>query len=123
MVSVNLVNANKIITASGCRMFENAKCKYNLSLQVKGNHGEAEVEQEILLLEALQGPTHTEGHHVGSLDKQRRAENMHHAQTHDAHKTNLQDKQVTAGTDCCRADMSDVYRIQMYLSEEANLKS
>ncbi len=71
-----------------------------LSLEVKGHHGETEVEQEVLLLKALQGPTHTERHHVGPPDEQCGAEDVDHAQTHDAHETNLQqtNKQVTAGS-------------------------
>lgn len=60
-----------------------------LSLEVKGHHGEAEVEEKVLLLEPLQGPPHTERHHVGPLDEQRGAEDVDHAETHDAHKTNL----------------------------------
>lgn len=60
-----------------------------LSLQVKGHHGETEVEQEVLLLQALQGPAHAEGHHVGPPDEQRGAGHVDHTQTHDAHKTNL----------------------------------
>lgn len=61
-----------------------------LSLEVKGHHGETEVKQEVLLLEALQSSAHTERHHVGPLDEQRGAEHVNHAQTHDAHETNLQ---------------------------------
>lgn len=60
-----------------------------LSLKVKGHHGEAEVKQEILLLEGLQGPAHTERHHVGPLYEQCGAEDVDNAQTHDAHKTYL----------------------------------
>lgn len=60
-----------------------------LSLKVKGHHGETEVKQEVLLLEALQGPAHTEGHHVGPLNEQRGADDVDHAQTHDAHETDL----------------------------------
>lgn len=64
-----------------------------LCLQVKGHHGEAEVEQEVLLLQPLQRPAHTERHHVGPLDEQSGAEDVDHTQTHDAHKANLRHKQ------------------------------
>lgn len=60
-----------------------------LSLKVKSHHGETEVKEEVLLLEALQGPAHTEGHHVGSLNEQCGADDVDHAQTHDAHETGL----------------------------------
>lgn len=71
-----------------------------LSLKVKGHHGETEVEQEVLLLEPVQGTAHAKRHHVGPLDEQRGAEDVDHAQTHDAHKTNLPQKQSTAGLQC-----------------------
>lgn len=60
-----------------------------LSLQVKGHHGEAEIKQEVLLLEALQGSAHPEGHHVGPLEEQRGAEDLDGAQTHDADEAHL----------------------------------
>lgn len=60
-----------------------------LCLQIKGHHGETEVKQKVLLLEALQGPAHTEGHHVGPLDEQRGAADVDQAQTCDAHKAGL----------------------------------
>lgn len=66
-------------------------CSY-LCLQVKGHHGETKVQQEVLLLEALEGATHTERHHVGPLDEQRGAEDVDRAQTHDAHKPDLPHK-------------------------------
>jgi len=48
-----------------------------LSLQVKGHHGETQVEEEVLLLHALQGAAHTERHHVGSLDENDGANYVH----------------------------------------------
>lgn len=71
-----------ILQGSGC------VCIY-LSLQVKGHHGETKVEQVVLFLEALQGPAHTERHHVGPLDEQYGAADVDHAKTHDAHKPDL----------------------------------
>ncbi len=70
-----------------------------LSLEVKGHHGETEVKQEVLLLDALQGPAHTECHHVWPCDEQCGAEHQENAQTHDAHKTDLGPKQITAADD------------------------
>lgn len=63
-----------------------------LSLQVKGHHGETQVEEKVLLLEALQGPAHTERHHVGPEDEHRGAEYVNDAQADDAHEANLQHK-------------------------------
>lgn len=60
-----------------------------LCLQIKGHHGETEVKQEVLLLKALQGPAHTEGHHVGPPDEQYGAADVDQAQTCDAHKADL----------------------------------
>lgn len=60
-----------------------------LRLQIKGHHGETEVKQEVLLLEALQGPAHTEGHHVGPLDEQYGAADVDQAQTCDADEAGL----------------------------------
>lgn len=60
-----------------------------LSLQVERHHGEAEVKQEVLLLEALQGSAHPEGHHVGPLEEQRGAQDLDGAQTHDADEADL----------------------------------
>ena len=68
-----------------------------LSLKVKGHHGETEVEQEVLLLQTLQGPAYTERHHVWPLDEQRGAEDVDRAQTHDAHEAHLQQTHITVG--------------------------
>lgn len=40
-----------------------------LSLEVEGQHGKAEVQHEILGLEALQSPAHSEGHQALALDQ------------------------------------------------------
>lgn len=61
-----------------------------LSLQVERHHGETEVKQEVLLLEALQGSAHPEGHHVGPLEEQRGAEDLDSTQTHDTDEADLQ---------------------------------
>lgn len=42
-----------------------------------------------MLLEALQGSAHPEGHPVGPLEEQRGAEDLDGAQTHDADKADL----------------------------------
>lgn len=67
-----------------------------LSLQVKGHHGETEVEEEVLLLQALQGSAHTERHGAGTSEEQRGAEHVHDAQAHDAHEAGLQHKHTHA---------------------------
>lgn len=67
-------------------------CTY-LSLQVKGHHRETKIEQEVLLLKPLQGSAHTKRHHVRPLDEQGGAQDVEHAQTHDAHEANLRHKQ------------------------------
>ena len=61
----------------------------HLSLQVKGHHGEAQVEQEVTLLEALQGPAHAKGHPIRRPDEQAGADDVDHAHTQYAHKPNL----------------------------------
>ena len=43
-----------------------------------------------MLLDAVQGPTHAEGHPVGALHEQDGEEHMDDAQAHDAHETDLQ---------------------------------
>lgn len=60
-----------------------------LSLQVERHHGETEIKQEVLLLEALQGSAHPEGHHVGPHEEQRGAQDLDRAQTHDADEADL----------------------------------
>lgn len=50
-------------------------CVY-LSLQVKGHHGETQVQQKVLLLVALQGPAHAERHRVGPPDEEQGAEDV-----------------------------------------------
>lgn len=40
-----------------------------LCLKIKGQHGKAEVQHEILGLKTLQGPTDTEGHHALALNE------------------------------------------------------
>lgn len=47
-----------------------------LSLEVKGQHGKAEVEHEVLGLEALQGPAHPEGHHAFGLNEDHGADHV-----------------------------------------------
>lgn len=60
-----------------------------LSLQVKGHHGETQVQQKVLLLKALQGPAHAERHHVGPPDEEQGAEDVECAQADRAHEANL----------------------------------
>lgn len=60
-----------------------------LSLQVERHHGKTEIKQEVLLLQALQGSAHPEGHHVGPPEQQYGAEHLDGAQTHDADEADL----------------------------------
>lgn len=62
-----------------------------LCLQIKSEHGEAEVEHEVLGLEALQGTPHPECHHGLALDEDEGTDHIEGAHQQDQHKTGLRD--------------------------------
>lgn len=73
-----------------------------LCLQIKGEHGKAEVEHEVLGLEALQGTSHPECHHGLALDEDQGTDDIEGAHQQDQHKTGLRERNTralgTAGT-------------------------
>lgn len=66
-----------------------------LCLQIKGEHGEAEVEHEVLGLEALQGSPHPECHHGLALDEDEGTDDIEGAHQQDQHKTGLRGHNTT----------------------------
>lgn len=68
-----------------------------LCLQIKGEHGKAEVEHEVLGLEALQGTPHPECHHGLALDEDQGTDDIKGAHQQDQHKTGLRDRQDSLG--------------------------
>lgn len=67
-----------------------------LCLQIKSEHGKAEVEHEVLGLEALQGSPHPECHHGLALDEDEGTDHVEGTHQQDQHKTGLRERNRTA---------------------------
>lgn len=68
-----------------------------LCLQIKSEHGKAEVKHEVLGLEALQGTPHPECHHGLALDEDDGTDHIEGAHQQDQHETGLQGRETGMG--------------------------